>query len=188
MQPGSIIHLFNHANGFENLFREHEDYLMFTNKLVKFASPVAHFHSFCQMPNHFHLLIRIKDEYEISNSCLKGSPEQQSTRAFSNAFSSYTQCFNNKYDRMGGLFIPNMKQRLVTTEADFCKVVHYIHSNPVHHGFTKHMAEWKYSSYGHYIHGRKGWLDTDFTIENFGSLAYFKKYHDQPIGLKSKIL
>ena len=89
---------------------------------------------------------------------------------------------------MGGLFIPNMKQRLVTTEADFCKVVHYIHSNPVHHGFTKHMADWKYSSYGHYIQGRKGWLDTDFTIENFGSLAYFKKYHDQPIGLKSKIL
>jgi putative transposase len=188
MQPGNIIHLYNHANGFENLFREDEDYLLFTHKLVKFASIVAEFHSYCQMPNHFHLLIRVKHEMEVCKSCLRGTPEKQAIRAFSNAFSSYTQFFNKKYGRMGGLFIPNMKQRLVHSEIDFCKVVHYIHSNPVHHGFTKRMDEWRYSSYSYYMQGRKGWLDTTYTIENFGSLDSFRKYHDQPIGLKSAIL
>jgi putative transposase len=188
MQPGTVIHLYNHANGFENLFRDHDDYSMFIQKLIKFASAVAKFHSYCQMPNHFHLLIRIKEEMDISSSCLKGNPEQQATRAFSNAFSSYTQCFNKKYGRMGGLFIPNMKQRMIDSEADFCKVVHYIHSNPVHHGFTRHMNEWRYSSFNYYIQGRKGWLETGQTLENFGSLKSFKKYHDQPIGLKSPYL
>ncbi len=185
MQPGEIIHLYNHANGFENLFREQDDYTMFMSKVVKFASPVAHFHSFCQMPNHFHLLVRIKHEDDITKTLHMGDPEKQATRAFANAFSSYTQCFNKKYGRMGGLFIPNMKQRLVYTEVDFCKVVHYIHSNPVHHGFSETMDEWRYSSYRHILAGKKGWLDTKYTLETFGSLRSFKAYHEQPIGLRS---
>jgi putative transposase len=188
MQPGSVIHLYNHANGFENLFREQEDYGMFIRKLIKFGSPVAHFHSFCQMPNHFHILARIKGESDIQGTCHQGPPDKQASRAFANVFSSYTQTFNKKYGRMGGLFIPSMKHRLITSESDFCKVVHYIHSNPVHHGFTKNMADWKHSSYNFILNGRKGWLDTDYTLANFGSMKSFREYHDQPIGLKSAIL
>ena len=188
MQPGAIIHLYNHANGFENLFRDEDDYFLFTQRLIKFTSTVAHCHAYCLMPNHFHLVIRVREEQAITNTCYKGPIERQASKAFSNAFSSYAQIFNKKYGRMGALFIPSMKQRLVTSENDFCKVVHYVHSNPVHHGFTKTMGEWKYSSYAYLMNGRKGWLDTKYTIENFGSLDAFKKYHDQPIGLKSAIL
>ena len=58
-------HIFNHANGFENLFREAKNYQYFLEKYEKHIHPIAETISWCLMPNHFHVLVRIKTRQEI---------------------------------------------------------------------------------------------------------------------------
>ena len=67
-------HIYNHANGNENLFREQKNYEYFLEKYKQHISPIAETIVWCLMPNHFHLLVKIKTEEEIvSTSSLTSS-------------------------------------------------------------------------------------------------------------------
>ena len=57
--PNQCYHIFNHANGFENIFREDENYRFFLEKYQQYISPLAETYAYCLMPNHFHLVVRI---------------------------------------------------------------------------------------------------------------------------------
>lgn len=59
-------HIYNHANGDENLFRKEENYSFFLRKHLQHISPIAETIAWCLMPNHFHFLIKIKSEEEIA--------------------------------------------------------------------------------------------------------------------------
>lgn len=59
LQPNISYHIFNHANGFENVFREDENFHFFLEKYRLFISPIAETYAYCLLPNHFHLVIRI---------------------------------------------------------------------------------------------------------------------------------
>jgi hypothetical protein len=74
----------------------------------------------------------------------------------------------------------------VIGEIDFCSTSHYIHANPVHHGFVKNIQDWKYSSYRGILENDTPWLDIKTVLEHFGDLHEFIKYHNQPIELKIK--
>jgi REP element-mobilizing transposase RayT len=60
LQPNTTYHIFNHANGFENVFSEPENYRFFLEKYLKYISPIAETYAYCLMPNHFHLVVRIR--------------------------------------------------------------------------------------------------------------------------------
>jgi len=77
-----------------------------------------------------------------------------------------------------------MKQISINTTNDICKIVHYIHSNPVHHGFVKRIEDWKFSSYKTYLSDSDTKLARNEIIEIFGSRKYLIEYHQQPIELK----
>lgn len=64
----SHYHIFNHANGFELLFKEEKNYHFFLEKYEKHIHPIAETISWCLMPNHFHVLVRIKTRQEILDS------------------------------------------------------------------------------------------------------------------------
>ncbi|HEX4372500.1 MAG TPA: hypothetical protein VHZ50_04255, partial [Puia sp.] len=65
LQPLSYYHIFNHANGDENIFREEENYRFFLEKYVLYIHPVAETLAYCLMPNHFHMLVKIKTEQQL---------------------------------------------------------------------------------------------------------------------------
>ena len=189
MEPGQIYHVFNHANGWENLFIEPKNYHFFLEKMDKFLWPTIDIFAHCLMPNHFHLAAGIPElkELEKRDERFIGLSEEEAgkriSKQFSNLFSSYTHSYNKTYDRMGSLFKPNMKAKEVDGESSFCKLIHYIHSNPVHHGFVEKMEFWPFSSYCGYksnIRPSKG----DFVLKAFGGYDQFLKYHEQPIELK----
>jgi len=184
MTPSGVYHILNHANGFEKLFREEDDFNMFTQKIRKTTSPFVDILAFCLMTNHYHLLVHVKEPTHFERFHSDKDPEKLTSKAFSNAFNGYAQCFNRKYSRMGSLFMQNMKAKYVDSDVYFCKVVHYIHANPVHHGFTSRMEDWRHSSYSTYLNNKRSWLDTNFTLLQFGGHRSFCKYHQQPIGLK----
>lgn len=64
-------HIYNHANGCENLFREEKNYTFFIDKYREHTEAVAETMAWCLMPNHFHILLRIKSEKEIASNILK---------------------------------------------------------------------------------------------------------------------
>jgi putative transposase len=208
MLPGSTYHLFNHANGRENLFAEKKNYDFFLGRLSFHVLPVAHIYAYCLMPNHFHLLLKIRKESELlqyfKNKTTDTEPvdyilpltpvkEMDSgllikkvSKSFSNLFNSYTQAFNKMYDRKGSLFIPNMKSEEVGNDSSFCKVVHYIHANPVHHQFVKSIDKWPHSSYKVFLSKATTKLERVFVLNIFEGLDWFIKYHQQPIDPKNK--
>jgi len=65
--PNTSFHIFNHANGFENVFREKENYRFFLEKYRLFISPLAETYAYCLMPNHFHLVVRIRKREVIED-------------------------------------------------------------------------------------------------------------------------
>ncbi|MEO8765004.1 MAG: transposase [Ginsengibacter sp.] len=198
MVPGSFYHVYNHANGSENLFIEAKNYDFFLERISVYILPFISLHAYCLLPNHFHLLISIKEIDDIkrlesfkiiqmlSNDKLQPIIEKKVSKSFSNLFSSYTQSINKVYKRKGSLFMPNMKSVLIEDEAGICKVVHYVHANAVHHGFAKRLSDWKYSSYNGYLSQAATKLSKEAILKIFGSREYFIKYHQQPIVVKLK--
>jgi REP element-mobilizing transposase RayT len=70
LQPDTSYHIFNHANGFENVFREAENYRYFLEKYRLYISPIAETYAYCLMPNHFHLVVRIRKRSVIEQLLL----------------------------------------------------------------------------------------------------------------------
>jgi hypothetical protein len=90
LKPDTSYHIFNHANGFENVFREPENYRFFLEKYQKYISPVAETYAYCLMPNHFHLVVRIRKQAVIEELIRnKNNPELVSN--FSNPASKSFQ-------------------------------------------------------------------------------------------------
>ncbi len=198
LQPAQFYHIYNHANGHENLFLEEKNYHFFLGKIKLYLLPVCNLYAYCLMPNHFHLLVRIKNDGEIvkllesfetfqklNSEELFIHIEKKISKSFSNLCSSYTQAFNKVYQRKGSLFMPNFKNTLVENELSFCNMVHYIHSNPVHHGFVKNITDWKFSSFNSLISEKLTELERDYVLDAFGGKLAFDNYHKQPIEIRS---
>ncbi len=198
MEPAKHYHLYNHANGFENLFRNDENYRYFLSRYEHFIRPVATTLAYCLMPNHLHFLIRIKSEEEIvsyiKSSKVSSLPptnlggldeiEKRISQQFSNLFNSYTKSFNKMYSRRGSLFIPNFKRKEVTDESYFTQLIRYIHANPVHHGFVKHMNDWRWSSFNDILHEEHSMVRREEIIRWFGNKEEFIRYHKRPVDVR----
>jgi REP element-mobilizing transposase RayT len=165
-ESGHFYHVWTHANGLDNLFREEANYLFLLSKYASYIHPVAKTFAYCLMPNHFHLMIQIREG-------IVNSPSQ----AFSNLLNSYTQAFNKKYQRKGSLFIPNINRRKIESDSYFTRCITYIHQNPSHHGFVKDFRDWKFSSWKSYFSTAPTKLEKQAVLDWFGGIEGFIKDH-----------
>lgn len=60
--PETVYHNYNHANGSEDLFRKDENYRYFLQKYSEYIYPIAETYAYCLMPNHFHLMVKVRSE------------------------------------------------------------------------------------------------------------------------------
>jgi REP element-mobilizing transposase RayT len=65
LQPDRSYHILNHANGFENIFRTEANFVYFLEKYRLYISPIAETYAYSLMPNHFHLVVRIRKRETI---------------------------------------------------------------------------------------------------------------------------
>ncbi|MEQ8581727.1 MAG: hypothetical protein RIC30_17725 [Marinoscillum sp.] len=190
MQAETFYHVYNHANGNENLFRSDENYHYFLRQWTKYISPVACTYTYCLMPNHFHFLIRIKTEEEVLAFLKMRKPTLQGFETlggftfdkaislqFSHLFNSYTQAYNKVYERRGSLFIPNFKRKEINSDAYLSAIISYIHRNPVHHGFCKQIEDWPHSSYHTLLSEKPTQIHREEVIEWFGSRKDLVNFH-----------
>ncbi|MEA5461821.1 hypothetical protein VB796_22315 [Arcicella sp. LKC2W] len=186
--PENYYHIYNHANGSDNLFLNSENYRYFLQRYATFISPIADTFAYCLMPNHIHFLIRIKAEPDLQKACqyktqsskilLEEDIPNFLSREFASLFSSYSQAFNRQNGRKGSLFMPNFKRKLVETEGYFTQLVYYIHANPVHHGFVKDLSAWNYSSYHAFLSRKQTNLQREEVLNWFGNVDSFKAFHE----------
>jgi len=186
MKPGTYYHIFNHANGDENLFREEMNYYFFLEKWSKHIEPIANTYAYCLMPNHIHFLIKTKQEKDITRN-LNFSFDQPFgkfktfqkvlSKQFANLFSSYAQAYNKMYDRRGSLFMPNFKRKEINNKKYLRSVINYIHNNPIHHGFREHPAQWPYSSYESFLSIKNTKLMRSEVLDWLSGREAYIKYH-----------
>lgn len=160
--PNQVYHIYNHAIGHEDLFKQVDNYHYFWKQWNKFISPYFANYAFCLMPNHFHVLCKAKP----INEMIKQQIQQENTKRamafikdkippnvfyesqFRRFFNGYTNAINKQENnRQGSLFKAKFRRTLVSTMEDFIYYVQYIHHNPIHHDFTLNYSDWEHTSY-----------------------------------------
>lgn len=163
---GEIYHVYNRGNNKEKIFFDEQDYRAFIfrlglalgfsrkelseNSLMYFprsririnSKPnLFKLHSFCLMPNHFHLLIEQVTEIPISNLILK-------------LCTSYSMYLNKKYKRVGNVFQDCFKSVLVKSNPQLMWNSAYIHMNSVVAKMVDDPKNYEWSSYKDFLDKR----------------------------------
>ena len=204
LQPNCSYHIFNHANGFENIFIEDENYRFFLEKYQQYILPIAETYAYCLLPNHFHLVVRIRrkevieevyrnfkstnfskvpnfgkvensGKVEITDNII----EQFISKQFANLFSCYTQSFNKVNKRRGSLFLKNFRREPIENKAYFLNAVIYTHRNPVHHAFCDRYTDWSYTSFCEIKERNSQMIEVEKLLRMFGDRDSFIDLHEQ---------
>jgi REP element-mobilizing transposase RayT len=196
LSSDSIYHIYNRANGNELLFKTEDNYRYFLQKYDSYISLIAETYCYFLMPNHFHFLVRIKGENDLTENfkdkIRKDNHKDQTgfknlsglvSRQFSNLFNAYSKAFNKQQNRKGSLFIRPFKRKQVTDEQYLKKLVLYIHYNPVEAGLAKNPKYWKFSSYKSFLSKQTTKLKRAEVISWFNDLDNFIYCHQHPPNL-----
>ena len=154
----SYYHLYNRAHSKNTIFNNAEDYIFFVSILKKYLTPKVKVKinneffeidnpksmhrnidliAFCIMPNHFHLLVKQKNEKDISKFVKRISI-------------SYCLYYRKKYKHSGYLFQGRFKGVLLRTEKAISKTFDYVHKNPTKAKLAKKEENYRWSSSRHY--------------------------------------
>jgi REP element-mobilizing transposase RayT/uncharacterized protein YerC len=88
--------------------------------------------AYCLMPNHFHLLIQVRDT--------------PLSVIMQRVLTLYARRFNKRHNRVGHLFQERFRERLCSDNAYLARIIPYIHLNPVRGRLVASPEKWKWSS------------------------------------------
>jgi len=164
--PGAFYHVMNRGLERRAVFTEDDDYKQFISRCLEIHLRYGIlFHSFCLMPNHYHLLIE--------------TPRAGLSKAMRHLNGFYTQYFNRKRKRVGPLFQGRYKAILVDKESYLLQLSRYIHLNPVKAAITTKPEDYRYSSYRFFL-GEKdapAFLAADWLLSQFGNTKSKARSH-----------
>lgn len=130
--------------------------------------------SYCLMPNHFHFLLKQKEDKGIS-------------KFFSNFQNSYTKYFNFSHKRDGSLFLDQFKAIRIETDEQLIHLSRYIHLNPYTGYIVKSLRaleEYPWSSFYDYceatspgyLQAENQFVDTELVLGFFESRQKYKEF------------
>ena len=178
---GNYYHIYNRGINGCNLFRKPDNYSYFLDLYDKHISPIADTFAWVLMPNHFHLLVRIREGNEYLDpqgfKNLEGLEKKEPHQYFSNLFNAYTKAINKCCHRTGSLFEHPFHRKQIASSAFFSNLVVYIHNNPVKHGYRDYAMDYPWSSYLTCISVNSTKLKRDEVLGWFDSKANFRLLH-----------
>lgn len=118
------LYEFNNTGRSLNMGRNMNDLVGHSSK----REMLVDIHGWCLMGNHYHLLLSAKHEGGLAKFLMKLNV-------------GYAKYFNEKYTRVGTLFQSRTKRVLITSDAHFLHILHYIHLNPL--DFLSGAKEWR---------------------------------------------
>lgn len=165
LESGNFYHIYNRGNNGQALFLEEKNYYYFLNLIKKYLVPSAEIYAYCLLKNHFHILLKIKEDCQFPSKC------------FSNLFNAYTKAMNKKYDRTGSLLEKPFKRIRLKDENYLRTLVLYIHLNPEHHQISDDFSTYKFSSYQSIISEKETSLQRKTILEYFDEKENFIATH-----------
>jgi REP-associated tyrosine transposase len=162
---GGLYHLITRGNDRQIIFHEPADYSKFLSVLKTQKTRLPFYlYAYCLMPNHVHLLIERK--------------EDAIGRIMHRVLTSYSRYYNWKYGRAGHVLQGRYKAILCQSDTYLCRLVRYIHLNPVRAKLVSRPEDYPYSSHGAYL----GWeqsvpVDTDPVLRHFGRNLTIARQH-----------
>jgi len=169
--PDTYYHVYNRGNNKENIFKESGNYFYFLKLMKKHLLPIAEIYSYCLLPNHFHIILKLKEERELPKEIASG--KRRISQPFSNFFNAYAKAFNKKYHRSGSLFQEHLKRKKIETSDYLQKSIIYVNTNSDHHGLGNYQ-HYPYSSYQSLVSNNETFIEKLYTISLFENVPNFK--------------
>jgi REP element-mobilizing transposase RayT len=152
----TTYHIIARGNNGQPIFLDTDDYRKFLFQLLqtkkRYPFVLA---AYVLMPNHFHLLIEVKDD--------------ATARIMQSLLTAYARYFNQKHERRGHLFQGRYKAILCQKDAYLMELIRYIHLNPVRAGLAGIPGEWQWSGHRDYSGAQHGLIDPSVIAEVFGT-------------------
>jgi len=154
---GGLYHVTSRGDGREDIYLPDADRLAW---LDVFGQVCKRFnwvcHAWCQMTNHYHLLIE--------------TPEAKLSQGMRQLNGVYTQRFNRAHARVGHVFQGRYKAILVERDSYLLELARYVVLNPLRAGMVKRLETWPWSSYLATCGQTPApeWLKTDWILAQFG--------------------
>jgi REP element-mobilizing transposase RayT len=161
--PGDTYHLYNRGHNRENIILERENYGYLLHLVRRHLHPVMDILAYCVMPNHYHLLVRMKardgSPVQISEVLETSEISRQVSNAMMRFSVAYTKAINKRYGRVGALFQGPYQAKAVPPER-LLDLSCYLHHNPVAAGLVEDAADWPFASAREYLCEHNGTLPT----------------------------
>ena len=164
LEKDKVYHIYNRGINSETIFNSVENKQYFLKLYSKYLEIKADTFAYCLMDNHFHFIIRIVNEKEI-------------TQALSNLFNAYAKAFNKQNNRTGSLFEKHFKRIQIEDETYLTNLIEYVHLNPKHH-LDLDYKSFQFSSYQSIISDKPTKLLRNEVIQLFDSKDNFIYCHD----------
>jgi putative transposase len=154
---GALYHVTSRGDRSDAIFRDGTDrrvWLAVLGKVCARCNFVVH--AFCQMTNHYHLVVET-----IDGHLADGMRELNS---------GYAQYFNRRHALVGHVFQGRYHAVLVQKQTHLLELSRYVVLNPLRAGMVTSLQEWHWSSY-YYMTGEfgaPGWVETDWLLAQFG--------------------
>ena len=191
LEAGRFYHVYNRGNNSDTIFYNKGNYAYFLRKYDEYLSDFVETYCFCLLPNHFHLLVRVKENLtnparvlnlESDATFLKGGITV--SEQFRRFFTGYSMAINKQQNRHGSLFEKPFKRIEVNSIQYLQNIVFYIHANPQLHGFTNDYINYTWSSYKRILIDKPSKLFKKEVLEWFVDKENYINYHSQKIDIE----
>jgi len=144
----AYYHILNRGNNKKRIFEEEKDYEQFLKIMtIYFADARIEIIHYALMPNHYHLIVKIKDRESLKRSL------QQLNQG-------YGRYYRKKYGGVGYFWQGRYKSFLIESGKYLLECGIYIELNPVRAGLAEKPEYYKWSSYQLYGEGKENRIIT----------------------------
>ena len=170
LELGKYYHIFNRSIAREQIFATDFQCIKFLQGIRFHLLPQMDILSYCLLPNHFHLFVRVKTEEENVN-------EITLRKSITNFFREFSVRYNRLNNRTGPVFASPFKRKEIDSIDFFTQIIYYIHMNPVHHNVSPDFVHYRWSSYKGIISENTSNLAREIVLEWFNGIEEFEAYH-----------
>ncbi len=132
-KKNSFYHVYNRGNNKRLIFYDINDYERLVRKILEFEKDYdLNIYSYCLMPNHYHLLIKL------------GNDKNDISKYMQRLMTAYVMYFNKKYQNIGRLFQGPFEARRLKDFKDVVGLTQYLENNPVEAGLCKVSSDYRW--------------------------------------------
>ena len=180
LEEGYFYHIYNRGINGCRIFKDDKDQQFFCKKMKEYLSDYLEVYAYCLMPNHYHLVVKVKEFVTLTNSnkevglhCDKCIASKQ----LGKLMSSYTQAFNKRYERHGALLEKPFKRKRITENEYLEQVIVYVNRNPL--DIDENIEEYLYSSYKSILSSAPTSIQREEVLSLFAGIENFKYCHSK---------